>query len=299
MLSETGLRNRAALFTAIRRFFQERDYIEVETPIRLPAMIPESNIEPIPAAEHYLQTSPEMCMKRLLSAGTSKIFQICKCFRKGERGQLHLMEFTMLEWYRTGIDYLELMQECEALVQTIAKDLLPCSPVRDGAEINLQAPWERMSVAEAFDRYAPVTVDEALAGDRFDEVLVQSVEPNLGREHPVFLYDYPASLGALARLKKNDPNVAERFELYIGGLELANGFSELIEVDEQRQRFEIERQSIIKQGRDPGPMPERFLDDLSRMPAAAGIALGIDRLAMILFDAQTIDEVVTFVPEEL
>jgi lysyl-tRNA synthetase class 2 len=239
-------------------------------------------------------------MKRLLAAGIPKIFQICKCFRKGERGDRHLPEFTMLEWYAAGSDYRDLMADCEALLRHLAAATGKGGEVEwQGQRIDLAREWERVTVAEAFRRYAPCTVDEALRQDRFDQVLVEYVEPHLGVAAPTFLCDYPAELGALARLSPTEPAVVERFELYLAGLELANGFSELVDPAEQRFRFLAEQESIRLQGRAPGPLPERFLADLETMPPAAGIALGVDRLIMIFAGADNIDQVVAFTPEGL
>ena len=301
MLNEKGLRKRAALIQAIRRFFVDRDYIEVDTPVRLPVLIPEAYNEPVESGNCYLQTSPEICMKRILAAtGCQKIFQLCPCFRKNERGDLHLPEFTMLEWYRTHCDYHALMDECEELVKYLDKiDGQRQHLAFQGKDIDLTKPWMRLSVEEAFRRYAPVTLAAALADNSFDEILCKNIEPELGLEIPVFLYDYPVSLGALARKNKENPSVAERFELYIGSIELANGFSELTDQAEQRQRFENELQLIEKQGRSSTGLPEKFLSSLPQMEETAGIALGLDRLAMVLWNKSTIDEVVSFVPEEL
>jgi len=301
MLNQSGLQKRAALIHSIRLFFNNRGYLEVDTPARLPVLIPEAYNEPVESGNHFLHTSPEICMKRLLAeAGCRKIFQICKCYRKNERGDRHLPEFTMLEWYRTQSDYHSLMDECEDLILEVARVSGHSNSItaRD-AKISLEKPWERLSVAEAFSRYGPVSVEQALEQNIFDEVLCQDIEPKLGTAKPVFLYDYPAESGALARKKKENPAVAERFEIYIAGLELANGFSELTDAYEQRQRFEQELKGIKNQGRPVGRMPEKFLQALPDMPEAAGIALGLDRLAMVLFNAETIDNVVTFVPEDL
>ena len=206
----------------------------------------------------------------------------------------------MLEWYRGGTDYRGLMDECEELVKVV---LLECgaTPIfQDFSErFDLEQPWERLTVANAFAQFADCDVDAAMAADRYEEVLVEQVEPNLGVGRPTFLYDYPSALGALAKVRPEKPAIAERFELYMEGVELANGFSELNDPVEQRQRFERDRQMIVDAGRDPGPMPERFLKALDKMPDAAGIALGIDRLVMILTGADSIDEVVSFIPEEL
>lgn len=300
MIPLHGLQLRAVLIQALRTFFIDRDYLEVETPIRIPAPVPEAHIVPITSEGWFLQTSPELCMKRLLAAGIPKIFQLCKCFRKGERGDRHLPEFTMLEWYAAGSDYRDLMADCEALLRHLAVAMGMGGALEwQGRRIDLAPEWERITVAEAFQRYAPCTVEEALAKDQFDEMLVEYVEPHLGIATPTFLCDYPAVLGALARLSPADPTVAERFELYVAGLELTNGFSELIDPVEQRARFLAEQAAIRLQGRDPGPMSEPFLDGLSTMPPAAGIALGVDRLVMLFAGAERIDQVVAFTPEGL
>lgn len=300
MISLHGLHLRAVLIQALRTFFIDRGYLEVETPIRIPAPVPEAHIVPLISEGWFLQTSPELCMKRLLAAGIPKIFQLCKCFRKGERGDRHLPEFTMLEWYAAESDYRNLMTDCEALLRHLAVPMGKGGVLEwQGRRIDLGPEWERITVAEAFQRYAPCTVEEALRKDTFDEMLVEYVEPHLGMTTPTFLCDYPATLGALARLSPTDPTVAERFELYVAGLELANGFSELVDPMEQRARFLAEQEAIRLQGRDPGPMPEQFLVELGEMPQAAGIALGVDRLVMLFSGADNIDQVVAFTPEGL
>jgi len=301
MLTESGLRKRAELMQAIRRFFVDRDYIEVDTPVRLPVLIPEAYNEPVESGNCYLQTSPEICMKRILAeTGCQKIFQLCPCFRKNERGDRHLPEFTMLEWYRAHCDYFSLMDECEELVKYLALDDGQRQHLAfQGKDIDLTKSWMRLSVTEAFRKYSSVPLDRALKDNQFEEILCQEIEPELGVDVPVFLYDYPVVLGALARKKKSDPSVAERFELYIGGIELANGFSELTDQAEQRQRFEKEVQLIKNHGLSSIGLPEKFLSSLPQMPETAGIALGVDRLAMILWNKPTIDEVVSFAPEEI
>ncbi len=293
-----NLRLRSRLLQHVREFFISRGYLEIETPQLITAPAPETHIAAIPVGDRYLQTSPELCMKRLLAAGFSRIFQIARCFREGERGDLHLPEFSLLEWYRTGIDYRDLMAECEDFFLFVARRLGLGEEIRyGGTTVDLAAPWERLSVQDAFDRYAAVSLDEALEGDTFDQAMVSEIEPHLGRGKPTFLYDYPASLAALARLKPEDPSLAERFEIYVAGIELANGFSELNDPREQRLRFEKELEQRILMGRPVSPMPERFLKALSKMPEASGIALGVDRLVMILGNAETIDQVVAFTPE--
>jgi len=292
---------RAQIIQTIRRFFIGNGYLEVDTPIRIAAPAPEAHIDAVESGDWFLQTSPELCMKRLLAAGIPRIFQICKCFRHGERGRLHLPEMTLLEWYRANSNYLDLMDECEALIPFVARmngaaeDFL----VYQGKEIKLNPPWPRLSVSDAYEKLGSIPVHVALERGQFDEIMVEKIEPNLGQSRPVFLYDYPASRGALARLKPGDRRYAERFELYIGGLEICNAFSELIDPDEQRTRFERELESRRQSGKRVYPMPVKFLDALQEMPEAAGNALGIDRLTMLFADAATIEEVTAFVPEEL
>ncbi|MBC7260713.1 MAG: EF-P lysine aminoacylase GenX [Chloroflexi bacterium] len=291
---------RAAVLQAIREFFIHRGYLEVETPHRIPAPAPEAHIDAVPADGWFLHTSPELCMKRLLAAGYPRIFQICHCWREGERGSRHIPEFTLLEWYRADSDYQDLMGECETLIQSISSRLGKGDKITyQGKEITLAGPWPRISVEEAFSHYARLSMAQALEQDLFDEILVQDIEPHLGIAQPTFLYDYPAVRGALARLRPDKPSVAERFELYIAGLELANGFSELTDAAEQRARFLHEEAYRRALGKRPYPLPEKFLSELEEMPPSAGIALGVDRLVMLFVDAATIDEVVAFTPEEL
>ncbi len=297
---KTALERRAEIICAVRKFFLSRRYLEVETPLRIPAPAPEPHILAIPADGWYLQTSPELCMKRLLAAGYSKIFQICKCFRKNERGRRHLEEFTMLEWYEAGRSYDDLMVQCEELILFVWAELNRSGPLHyQRNEIDLTRPWPRINVRSAFERYASIDLEAALSTDRFDEVMAFEIEPRLGIDRPVFLKDYPAAASSLAAPKPENPRLAQRFELYISGLELCNGVTELTDAAEQKKRFEAEIQSRKAAGRPVCPMPERFLDALSFMPQAAGNALGLDRLVMLLTDSETIDAVVAFTPEAL
>jgi len=305
MLSAQRLQLRSDFLRAVRRFFFAAAYLEVDTPIRLPEVLPEAEIIPFRSEECSLQTSPELCMKRLLGRGAEQIFQICHCFRKDEIGRHHATEFTMLEWYHAGWDYQNLMSECEGLLQYLAASLsgdsAPCgsgSLEWQDSCVDLSSPWQRLSVAEAFADYAGITPLEAIRAGQFDELLVTKVEPQLGWQAPVFLYDYPAELASLARRKKDDPRLAERFELYICGLELANGFSELIDPGEQRARFEEELEKIRASGRE-GKLPAKFLDDLAGMRETAGIALGLDRLFMLFCGASSLDEALSFARNEL
>jgi lysyl-tRNA synthetase class 2 len=291
---------RAKIFQAVRDFFTSQQFLEVDTPIRIPAPAPEPFIAALPSGNWYLQTSPELCMKRLLAAGHSKIFQICKCFRKEERGNRHLEEFTMLEWYELGATYHDLMAHCENLFQFIKDRLLfENGLIYKGHYIDISPPWEKLSVTDAFIRYSSLPMQEAIISDQFDEIIAFDIEPNLGLNKPIFLYDYPAKTCPLASPRPHQPNLAQRFELYMGGLELCNGFTELTDPDEQRRRFAQELTRRENTGEAVYPMPEKFLDDLHLMPEAAGNALGLDRLVMLFANAASIDEVVAFTPEEL
>lgn len=300
MLDVEGLRFRADLFQAVRQFFRNQGFIEVDTPVRQPVLIPESNIVPLGSGSWYLQTSPELCMKRLLARGCEKIFQICPCFRAGERGSRHLEEFTMLEWYRLGSDYRELMDDCRSLICFIVESLRAeprYAAVIDGSwfgNVDLSWEWERLTVAEAFERWASTSPEEALQTQRFDEIISIDIEPRLGLNAPAILYDYPAACGSLARLSDDDDSVAERFELYINSMELANGFSELTDAHEQRLRFDQELDKIEKSGSRRPIMPEKFLADLEHIDTAAGIAFGLDRLFMLLLSADIIEETIPF-----
>lgn len=272
----------------------------METPVRIPAPAPEAQIDVPPSGNSFLQASPELCMKQLLAAGYPKIFQICKCFREKERGQKHLPEFTMLEWYTKDTDYKALMTQSEALVSFIADELTIGNYFQyQGQKIDITQAWPRLTVAKAFEKYASISLTQALSENRFDEILAFEVEPRLGSPKPLFLYDYPAACGSLARLKQNNPEIAERFELYMAGIELCNGFSELTNPVEQKRRFQEEMTLRKKKGKILYPLPKRFLRSLTSMPKASGNALGIDRLVMLLCNAATIDEVVAFTPEDL
>ena len=291
---------RAQVLRSLRSFFDGRGFLEVETPLRIPANAPEEHIDPCPSDDQYLQTSPEMCMKRLLSRGYRRIYQISHCWRYGERGSRHVPEFTMLEWYRADNDYTALMRDCEDLLAHVARECLGRTEITyNDTVIKLAEGADRVTVTDAFCEVCDEPLSEAIADGSFDEVMVDRIEPSLVRSRPVLLIDYPIQMAALARPKQEDPAVAERFELYAGGLELANGFSELTDPVEQRRRFQEANQVRQGRGLPPLPLPEPFLRDLATMPPAAGIALGVDRLVMLLGGATCIDEVLAFTPEDL
>jgi elongation factor P--(R)-beta-lysine ligase len=295
-----NLRRRAQIFQIVRRFFDDQGFLEVETPIRTPAIAPEKEIVPVDSEGWFLATSPELFMKRLLAAGYQNIYQISHCFRKGERGRLHNPEFTMLEWYRTGANYENLMDDTEKLVLTISHQLGMGDTIRyQNKTIDLTPPWGRLTVREAYiqlARWDPVANPDPV---RFDMDMVTKVIPYFNAHRPTVILDYPALMASLARLKKDEPGVGERAEIFIGGLELANMYSELIDPVEQEKRFQIEIAQIQKEQGRTAPMPQRFLTALPYVPECGGIALGLDRLVMLFCDAASIDEVMPFTADTI
>lgn len=291
------IEKRSAIIFEIRKFFMNQGYTEVETPIRLPSIIPEDHIEPFLSEDFFLQASPEICMKRLLSRGHKKIFQICKTFRKNERGRLHIPEMTMLEWYHAGRNYLDLMKETEDLITKLASVFNAGKVTRENKETSLDQPFERLSVYDAVKKYTSFSFEEVL--NNFDEIFGIEICPRLGFGKPVFLYDFPASQASLSKLCENDINFCQRFELFISGIEICNCYTELTDPEEQKQRFiqsinyRKSRQLKVSQ------LPQKFLEDLGKMPEASGNALGIDRLLMVLMNKDTIDDVLCFSPEDL
>jgi lysyl-tRNA synthetase class 2 len=305
--SPEALRLRARVLAEIRAFFAERAVLEVETPAMSRAATTDPHIESravhgrLPGLESlYLNSSPEFAMKRLLAAGHGPIYQIARVFRDGERGRLHNPEFTLLEWYRPGFDHHRLMEELEALIGRLG-------------------PWprcERVSYREAFSN--ALAIDPLEAGERaladavaaavpgfaggglgrddlLDLLLGHVVAPQLGEGAPVFVYDYPASQAALARLRDGEPPVAERFELFIRGIEIANGFHELGDAREQRRRFERDLAARAAAGAPAVPIDESLLAALEAgLPDCAGVAVGLDRLLMVLGGYDHIADVLAF-----
>jgi len=318
---------RGRITAAARDFFRSRGFTEVEgavlqispgneahlhgfaTDLRAPDGTP---------SRLYLHTSPEFACKKLLAAGERKIFDFARVFRNRERGALHHPEFTLLEWYRAEEPYEAVMDDCVALVAAAAR---AAGARRLAFRDRIATPFaepERMTVAQAFARFANVdllatvladgTDRDALAtaaakagirvaaddtwADVFSRVLVERIEPNLGVGRPTILYEYPAAEAALARPSAHDPRVAERFELYACGVELANGFGELTDAAEQRRRFETEMAEKARLHGERYPLDEDFLAALATMPPASGVALGFDRLVMLLTGAQRIEQVI-------
>ncbi len=290
----SNLERRALVYETTRAFFRERGFLEVETPVRVPVVAPESYIVPIESDGWFMSTSPELHMKRLLAAGYERLFQICHCFRKGERGRWHNPEFSMIEWYRAGANYLDMVNDTEELVLAIADRLgYGQHMTHRGQEFDLSAPWPKATVREAFLKNAgwdPVTIHDPV---RFDMDLVTSVIPGFSPCRPTVLMDYPAAMGSLARLKAGG-EIAERAEVFLGDLELANAYSELNNSEEQERRFQLEIESIRREQHRKADIPRRFLDAVCRLPDCGGIALGMDRLVMFFCGATSIDEVVPF-----
>lgn len=290
-----NLKRRAIIHRIVRRFFDERGFLEIETPNRSPAIAPEKEIIPFESNGWLLVTSPELYMKRLLSAGYPRIYQLSHCFRKGERGKLHNPEFTLLEWYSVGANYENMVADTEALVITIARELGFDKSLRyQKKTIDLTAPWPRITIRELYRQLAgwnPVANPDLR---RFDMDMVTKVIPHLATNRPTIMLDYPVPMASLARLKNNEPSVAERAEVFIGGLEIANAYSELIDVKEQVERFHQEIKHIEQEQGRTVVLPQRFLESLEHLPECGGIALGIDRLVMLFCDAASIDEVMPF-----
>ncbi len=297
-----NLRLRSRGLDLIRKYFLSHGFLEVETPYLQEAPNLDPYVEPFPLdGGLFLHTSPEYQMKRVLAAGAGDIFQICRVFRKDPQTPWHRREFTMLEWYRPDRDYLVLMEDVRGLVMHLVKELGLRSFLRsmEGAEINLEGPWLSLPISEAFREFAgidPLDMDESRLRDYlmsegfkisaqdswetcFHHLFVAQVEPALAKmDKPVFLCHYPASLSVMARLSPQDPRVCERLELYIGGVELMNGYSELTQPKEQRHRLKAER----KARKVSWPLDDGLLEALASMPPAAGAAMGLDRLLTVL-----------------
>ena len=308
-----ALKQRARLLSTIRQFFSENSVLEVDTPLLSQSSVTDLHLASVTAQlslpHHasaktmYLQTSPEFAMKRLLASGAGPIYQIAKCFRDGERGKRHNPEFTMLEWYRPGFSLQDLMDEVAELLCLVT---------------SLPTP-EKITYQQAFQRYLNIDPhresDETLSklakektgicggdlsrDDCLDLLLTHCIEPELGCDVPVFMTEYPASQASLAKVKEqNGVLLAQRFELYVRGLELANGYDELVDADEQLQRFEADNSARKAHGLPEIPIDFNLVEALkSGLPECSGVALGLDRLQMVIQDTQCIDDVISFAVE--
>jgi len=311
-----AMRARAKMYAQIRQFFAEREVLEVETPILSQAGVTDVHLSSVQAKRHvlgqqqthYLQTSPEFAMKRLLASGSGPIYQICKVFRDDEHGRKHNSEFTMLEWYRPGFSLKELMFEVTDLLNlTLAQRFGEVRPTvlsykhafMDRLDLNpLQATLQEL---KACCQRVGLSLD--LGDDRLgyiDLLFSHMVEPSLGFDTPVFLTDFPPELASLAKTRVDEDGelVAARFELYIEGLELANAYDELADAEVLRGRFEADNQEREKLGLHVMPLDEYLLSDLAQMPPCSGIALGIDRLLMVATQQMRLEQVITFPAEQ-
>ncbi len=319
---------RAKILRHIRHFFDEHGFIEVETPLLAHSPGMEPFLESF-STEYfdesagklrrlYLPTSPEFHMKRLLSEGFDRIYQVTRAFRNNESGPMHHPEFTMLEWYRGGAGYDQIMADSEEMISAVATQVSGTPMIHGNSrEISLLPPWDRITVREAWHRYAGIDLDQCgtvenlrRAGKEagvenlqesddwetlYFKIFLTCIESKLGVEKPVILYEYPASMAALARIKPQDPSVALRFEIYIDGIELGNAFDELTDPLVQAQRIEEAREQQICMNREPFPRDEFFMAALEKgIPPSAGIALGVDRLVMLILGTRDIQDVLSY-----
>jgi lysyl-tRNA synthetase class 2 len=310
-----ALEARSRVVRAARAWFEAERFLEVETPARARAPGQEIHLDAIATGERWLVTSPEYHMKRLVGAGFERIVQIGKAWRAGEVGPHHQPEFLIAEWYRAGAPLAAIADDCEALVRLAAR-----AARATNAALDLSGPFERTTVREVVRRHAGIELDgdetvTALAAkaraagvdvagreswdDVFFQVWLDRVEPRLGRGRPTFVFDWPAPLGALARRKDDDKRLVERFELYANGLELANAFGELTDAAEQRARFASESETRARLGKTVYAADEQLLAALPRMGPTSGVALGMDRLVMLVLGAADIRDVVAFADDEV
>jgi len=305
---------------AVRAYFKDEGFVEVTTSAIVPHPNLDPNIRPVPvniadlsggSYRHWLHTSPELSMKKLLAKGSGSIYQISPVFRDEEHTPLHRCEFSMLEWYRVDAGYEDAIRDTIRIVRAA------CRAVTDGEELifgdrsyDLEDQWEEITMAEAFERYAGVVslthddLAEALEGlgyrigadstieDLFFHIYVEAVEPSLGVERPTIVKDYPSFLGTMARPREDDPSLLERFEIYIAGLELANGYTELTDSVELAERMEKVLADLSRDGVEGLTIDDRFLEAMADLPPCAGVSVGMDRLAMLALDAPDISQVV-------
>ncbi len=279
----TSLLKCSDIINVLREFFLSRGFIEVETSVNIPSPVPEPHLDLFKTENGFLRPSPEIEMKILLAEGAEKIFQIGPCFRKGEIGRLHLEKFTMLEWYEVNADYNDLIDFTKKMMLFLTEKLFNSNPSGNHS-IDFSGEWDILTVHEAFAEFADISPEEAIKQGKFEEILVEKIEPQLSRKRPVILKDYPAELAALAKLNKNDISISERWELYLAGIEIANTYTELVDPQENRLRFAefAEKRKILKKNKIP--LNENFFKILEEkgLPECSGCALGVDRLTMIM-----------------
>jgi len=288
---------RAKAIAQTRDFFAKKDFLEIQTPVRIPTPALEDYIDAIPSGDAWLRTSPEFHLKRMLAAGYDKIFQIGPCFRKDECGKRHLLEFTMLEWYRAGGNWMDVLKDTEELLKSVALATLNSTKCHfRGHVLDLGTTWDTITVEKAFADFAGEDLDKCIEEGRFEQVLVSKVEPCLGiNGRPTALTEYPLACSGLSRQIPGRPNRVERWEFYIAGLELGNACSELAEPAEQTRRFKECAFLRHRENRIVYKLDQPFLDAIRLgMPPAAGVAIGMDRLFMMLLDLDTIADASAF-----
>ena len=284
-MTKEHLAKRAGILRSVRAFFDGQGFIEVDTPVRILAPAQETTIDCPRSGRAFLRASPELQMKRLLCAGFEKIYQIGPCFRQDECGRRHNPEFSLLEWYRAHSDYQQMLRDTQGLLAAVA------AAVGAPPALDISTPWHLFTVRQAYAKWAGWDPVAAWDEERFDTDMVTKVEPNLPQDKPSVLIDYPAPAGSLARLKPGHPEVAERWEVYVKGIELANAYSELCDEEAQRKRFEESADARRALGKAEYPMDEDFFSGLKAgMPPSGGIALGIDRLVMLLLGVTDIND---------
>lgn len=317
---------REKVIRAIRSFFEKEKFHEIETPILIPHPPAESYLDVFETTllnrkrqptKAYLSTSPEVPLKKLMVAGLGNCYALTKSFRNMEtQSHVHNPEFTILEWYRVGANYTDVMKDCEALLLSIAGSK---TITYQGKKIDISAPWERMTVAEAFKKYADVNFDDFFDHapeiarkkgysvekhttweELYNQLFLNEIEPTLGYGKPTILYEFPSAMGALAKKKDADPRFAERFEFYIAGLELGDAYSELTDPTEQEDRFKKEIAELKRLGKTVYDYDHDFIDALKAgLPPCSGIAVGVDRLVMLCADVTDIAEVLLFPIKEM
>lgn len=293
---------RAKILAALRAWFAAEGFVEADTGAIVPSPGAEVHTAAFAVENGYLHTSPEFAMKRLLAAGETNIYRLGAVYRRGERTALHAPEFTLLEWYRAGAPYEAVMDDCAALVACAARAIGATELAWRGRSADPFAAIKKQTTTAAMREFSEIDLHEARSlprpagvsdtfSDWFSKIIVEKIEPNLGLGAPELLTEYPIEEAALASPCAHDPRVAERFELYACGVELANGYGELTDVAEQRRRFDQAMNEKERRYGERWPVPEEFLQALEHMPPASGCALGVDRLVMLLTGARTIEDV--------
>ncbi len=287
------LLKRSLLIGSIRSFLMERGFLELETPLLLDSPLPEAHIEAISTENGFLRTSHEPLLKACLAAGYDRIFEIGPCFRREEKGRLHREEFTMLEWYQAGASSADLIPFTKDLLVRAAKTTTGATRIKyGGTSIALDGEWEIIPLKKAFAKFAGVDMADSVGKNRFEMDLVERIEPALPKDRPCVLTGYPAEFRAYANLSASDPSVADRWELYVAGIEIANTYSELDDSCEIRRVMNDTAEKRASMGMKKYRECKIFEDAVSAgIPRSAGCAMGMDRLMMILSDARSLDEV--------